>query len=291
MPYCLAPFACWPTTGNGWTSVCTTTPGCRLPTSKGHLIIWMLSPDLRCASAATGWPRWSKISPWLVSIRAMLCLWCLPTGFFKGLSSQQLQVVGEQLLRWCQRRGGPMVFCLEPGETVQADTEARIVRVMTHVFLHVATLGQQAGRLNLYLERWEGESGHFRCLHGLLPLTESESLTYDGSVTIGKVPELVNAPDQFDVITTRSVVQGIKGVPEHWKIVDTDADILSAATHTIAATVLLDAGSANDFTLKARLVHQLRLTHPRTLRILVRKPTVNCVPILSRRCCIWGQRG
>ena len=239
---------------------------------QGHLIIWMLSPDLRVRLRRNGLASLVKDLA-LVGFNPRHALFVVPANrLFKGLSSQQLQVVGGQLLRWCQRRARPMVFCLEPGETVQADTEARIVRVMTHVFLHVATLGQQAGRLNLYLERWEGESGaFFDACYGLLPLTESESLTYDGSVTIGKVPELVNAPDQFDVITTRSVVQGIKGVPEHWKIVDTDADILSAASHAIAATVLLDAGSANDFTAKARLVHQLRLTHPRTLRILVRE--------------------
>ena len=255
-----------------WVDTCLRNPRLAQAHAQGRLMVWMLGPDLITRIQSKGLVSLAKDLT-QVGFNPHHALFVVPANrLFKGLRAQQLQMVGAQLKRWCQRRARPMVFCLEPGETVEADAVAAMVRGMTHVFLHVATLGQRAGRHSLYLERWEGESGaFFDACYGLLPLTDAPCLTYDGSITLGKVPELVNAPDQLDVITTQSVVQGIRGVPEHWKIVETDADILPTAINAIAATVLLDAGQAQDFTAKARLIHQLRTTHPRTLRILVRE--------------------
>lgn len=240
--------------------------------AEGRLVVWLLSPDLGSRVRRNGLASLVKDLA-QVGFNPHQALFVVPANrLFKGLRAQQLHTVGLQLQRWCRRRARPMVFFLEPGGLVQADGVARIVRGMTHVFLHVASLGVQAGRPNLYLERWEGESGaFFDSCYGLLPPDETQGLVYDGSVTVGKVPELTNAPDQFDVITTPSVIQGKKGVPAHWTVVESDADVQAAAQKSIAATVLLDAGQAHDFDAKARLVHQLRLSHPPTLRILVRE--------------------
>ena len=255
-----------------WVDSCLNHPQLAQAYAQGRLMIWLLGPDCVAQIQRKG------LAPLIkdleqVGFNPHHALFVMPANrLFEGLRAQQLQMVGAQLQRWCQRRGRPMVFCLAPGKAVVADAVAAMVRGMTHVFLHVATLGQQAGRPSLFLERWEGESGaFFDACYGLLPFTEAPSLRYDGSITLGKVPELVNAPDQLDVITTRSVVQGIRGVPEHWTIVESDADILPVAIHAIAATVLLDAGHIQEFSAKARLIHQLRLSHPRTLRILVRE--------------------
>ena len=192
--------------------------------------------------------------------------------FLNGLRLKLLNIVGEQLKRWSQRRHRPFVLCLAP--TVGADNgdAERAVRALSHVFLHVAVLGVDQGHLGLYLERWESAKGAvFDMRFGLLACESNEPLVHDGSQTVGKVPELVRAPDQADVYTTESVVQGKKGIPPGWKIHETDADLVAAAVHAVAATVLLDAGNADEFDAKARLVHQLRLTHPKTLRILIRE--------------------
>jgi cellulose biosynthesis protein BcsE len=255
-----------------WLDSCLNHPALALAHAQGRLMIWLLGPD--CVTQIQRKGLISLINDLeQVGFNPNHALFVMPANrLFQGLRAQQLQMVGAQLQRWCQRRARPMVFCLAPGQAVETDAVAALVRGMPHVFLHVATLGQRAGRPSLFLERWEGESGaFFDACYGLLPFTEAPSLRYDGSITLGKVPELVNAPDQLDVITTRSVVQGIRGVPEHWTIVESDADILPAAIDAIAATVLLDAGHIQDFSAKARLIHQLRMTHPRTLRILVRE--------------------
>ena len=69
---------------------------------QGHLIIWMLSPDLRVRLRRNGLASLVKDLA-LVGFNPRHALFVVPANrLFKGLSSQQLQVVGGQLLRWCQ---------------------------------------------------------------------------------------------------------------------------------------------------------------------------------------------
>lgn len=240
--------------------------------ASGRLVVWLLGPGLNARLPRNGLASLFRDME-QIGLTAQQSVFVLPANrLFMGLDLQQLNFVGAQLQRWCHRRQRPVVLCVEPAGQNQTDAAARMVRTLTHVFMHVASLGQQASRTQLYLERWESDSGaFFDACYGLKPMQANRRLVYDGSLTVGKVPELASAPDQFDVITTQSVVRGKKGVPAHWTVVDSDSGVLSASQNAIAATVLIDAGAAHEFDVKARLVHQLRLSHPPTLRILVRE--------------------
>lgn len=187
-----------------------------------------------------------------------------------GQNMHQLHRTSEELRHWCRHRARPVVLCIAPRP--EDDGVAGMVRGMRNVFLHVASMGMEMERPNLYLERWDSAQGAiFDERYGLAPQNDTERLAYNGSLTRGAVPELAQAPDQFDVFATRAVVAGKKGVPAQWKIIETDQDLAEATKDAIAATVIMDAGWTEDFDVKARVVHHLRLNHPRTLRILLRE--------------------
>lgn len=268
-----------------------TGPVCLVADDAGRVDTWLLRPALARARAEGRLRIWvmgagleqriqsNGLASFLKDLRQEgltpnHAVYVIPANrLLNGLRLKLLNIVGEQIKRWSQRRKRPVVLCLVPAASGgEGDGAERAARGLSHVFMHVATLGIDQGHLGLYLERWESAKGAvFDMRFGLLPCEADDRLSHDGSQTVGKVPELVSAPDQTDVYTTESVVDGKKGVPANWKVHETDADLVAAAAHAVAATVLLDAGQAHEFDAKARLVHQLRLTHPRTLRILVRE--------------------
>jgi cellulose biosynthesis protein BcsE len=240
--------------------------------ASGQLSIWQLGPGLgKCLHSNGLLSLWKDLNQ--VGLSPQRAVFIMPANaLLTGRGMQQLMLTSSQLQQWCAARLRPVVLCLSPDRLKQPQGAARMVRGLSHVFLHVASLGQQEGRPKLYLERWEGNQGAlFDACFGLLPPDNTQQLSYDGSLTVGKVPELASAPDQFYVIATEAVVRGKKGVPAHWKIVDSDNGVRAAARNAIAATVIIDAGQTQDFEAKAKLVHRLRLSHPRTLRILVRE--------------------
>ena len=146
------------------------------------------------------------------------------------------------------------------------------LRNLCQMSMHIATLHTEADRWSLGLERWNTDAGAlFQTAFGLLHDGASGRLAADGTRTRGAVRELAEAVDQSEVIATRASVDGQRGVPGHWRIVDSLADMEVAAAASVAATVLIDAGQASDFEARARLVHQLRLSRPLTLKIVVRE--------------------
>jgi len=138
--------------------------------------------------------------------------------------------------------------------------------------MHIATLHADADRWRLSLDRWSSDTGAlFQTGFGLVQDATTHRLAADGTRTQGATPELVTAADQWSVLATRASVEGQRGIPGHWRIVEGLADLEIAAAASVAATVLLDAGQASDFESRARLVHQLRLSRPLTLKIVVRE--------------------
>lgn len=187
--------------------------------------------------------------------------------------------MAKQLRRWCAQRARPVVFGFqadrELGEIQQSQALQEVmVRLHNfhHTFHHIAVLTQEAGRPILWMDRWSGAHGAiFQHRYGLCLDDAKGRLAYDGTWMRGRELELMEAPDQHDVIVTAQAVAGQRGVPVHWRILEGLDAVAPALRHHIAATVILHAGRAEDFEALARLIHHLRTTHPRTLKILVRE--------------------
>ena len=195
---------------------------------------------------------------------------CDAQGLLTGLSVTELARVSRQLSALCRERLHPVVLGFFP--PLEPEVLLPALRNLCQMSMHLATLHTEANRWSLGLERWNTDAGAlFQTAFGLLHDGASGRLAADGTRTRGAVRELVEAVDQSEVIATRASVDGQRGVPGHWRIVDSLADMEVAAAASVAATVLIDAGQASDFEARARMVHQLRLARPLTLKIVVRE--------------------
>lgn len=253
-----------------WVDALLAYPPLQKAHASGRLQIWLM------AGAMMEQIRTHGLTPMLEDLAQagltphQAVFWMPANALLVGQNMHQLHRTSEQLRDWCRYRQRPVVLCIAPRR--EDDGVASMVRGMRNVFLHVASMGAEMGRPSLYLERWDSAQGAiFDERYGLAPQNETRRLGYNGSLTRGAVPELAQAPDQFDVFATRAVVAGKKGVPAQWKIIESDQDLAEATKDAIAATVIMDAGWTEDFDVKARVVHHLRLNHPRTLRILLRE--------------------
>lgn len=239
---------------------------------SGRLIVWMLQTDVRARLRYNGVVSLFKDLA-QVGLTPHHAVFVAPVNrLLQGLNLVELQRVTRQWRRWCQTRQRPVVLWVSPQDPTSPHSLANVVRGLCQVFLHVASVGQVEGKTFLYLERWEGSQGPvFDARYGLQHREPGGRLIHDGSLSMGRSQDLTRAPDQFQVITTASVLEGRHEAPSHWTVVDSDAGLLAAAVHAIGATVIVDAGTPDEADGKARLVHALRLNHPRMLRILVRE--------------------
>ena len=187
-----------------------------------------------------------------------------------GLNMAQLARVSDQLSTLCRQRPRPVVLGFTP--PLDAGALLPTLRNLCQMSMHIATLHADADRWRLSLDRWSSDTGAlFQTGFGLVQDASTHRLAADGTRTQGATSELVTAADQWSVLATRASVEGQRGIPGHWRIVDGLEDIEVAAATCVASTVLIDAGSASDFESRARLVHHLRLSRPPTLKIVVRE--------------------
>ena len=237
---------------------------------SGQLLLWVLSPGLQVEVKRHGLSLlMSELKRTGLKDPHALYV-CGAQHLLSGLSVAQLARVGDQLSILCQERRRPVVLGFFAHR--EMDVLLPTLRNLCHPFMHMATLRTQADRWSLGLERWNSAAGAvFQTTFGLVHDAKSGRLAADGTCTRGAANELVEAVDQSDVIATRAALNGQRGVPSHWRIMDNLADIEAAAASSVAATVVVDAGQAGDFEALARLVHNLRLSRPLTLKIVVRE--------------------
>ncbi len=236
----------------------------------GQLKLWLLSPGLQAQVQRHGLdPLLQELERTGLTAGHALYL-CDAQGLLTGLSVAQLARLSRQLSALCRERQRPVVLGFFP--PMEPEVLLPALHNLCQMSMHIATLRTDADRWSLGLERWNTDAGAlFQTAFGLLHDGASGRLAADGTRTRGAVRELVEAVDQWDVIATRAAVQGQRGVPGHWRIVGNLADMEVAAATSVAATVLIDAGQASDFEARARLVHQLRLSRPLSLKIVVRE--------------------
>lgn len=238
--------------------------------AQGHLAVWLLGTVLpRHSRHAVLHEVLAELRQVGLSEHHALFVVGSPTASF-GHNVAQIQHWGNQIRNWCCSRTRPLVF----GFTRCSDIEAVLspLRSLDGVFQHMATLGAEAAKPVLFVDRWNGNDGPiFQARYGLKKVELTGRLAYDGSQARGQVQRLVEAPDQFVVVTTQDAVAGQSGVPADWQLVAHAKELQTATSTSIAATVLLHSGPAAHLDDLFRLVHQLRLNHPRTLKIVVRE--------------------
>lgn len=245
-------------------------PELRAAYRAGRLKLWALSPGLQAQVQRHG------LSPLVQELERTGLLpqhalyLCDTQNLLSGLNIAQLAHVSDQLSALCRQRQRPVVLGFTP--PLDATALLPTLRNLCQMSMHIATLHADADRWRLSLDRWGSDTGAlFQTGFGLVQDASTHRLTADGTRTQGATPELVTAADQWGVLATRASVEGQRGIPGHWRIVDGLEDIEVAAATCVASTVLIDAGSAGDFESRARLVHHLRLSRPPTLKIVVRE--------------------
>lgn len=253
-----------------WVDEILQRPLVRAAYEANRLLLWTLSPGLQVQVRRNGLTRLIEELEY-TGLRPQHALYlCDAQALLTGLNMAELARLGNQLSLLCRNRPRPAVLVFAPPLDAQALLPK--LRNLCPTSMHIAMLHADADRWQLGLDRWSSEAGAlFQTAFGLVRDTHMDRLTSDGTRVHGAVPELVEALDQWSVLATRASVAGQHGVPSHWRILDTLEDIEVAAATSVAATVLIDAGTANDFEARARLVHQLRLSRPPTLKIVVRE--------------------
>lgn len=185
-----------------------------------------------------------------------------------GTVGQSLQL-GRVLGRWCALRTAPVIF----GHPVPRDLGPVLapLHALQDTFEHIASLGTISDQPAWWVDRWNGRQGPlFQVRYGL-QTTPAGTLAYSGVQAQGLDVKLVEAPDQLRLIATREALGNLQALPVEWEVVPSWEAAVAAAQDAVAATVLLHAGAASDFTELAYTVHALRRQHPRLLKILVRE--------------------
>ena len=236
--------------------------------AQGRLKICLMAEPLLAARRPQGMPPvFDELArAGLDEAHALLVL--AAPGVHLGRSVAEVQQWGRQIGRWCRRRTRPVVFAFR-----HWDNALQVIsplHSLADVFEHVALLGSEAGHPMLYVERWNASASPlFEARFGLR--SEGQRLVYNGSQRSGPLQRLVEAPDQYQVITTRAALAGQRGAPAQWQVLAQLEDVLDASQDAIAATLLLDGGDTAQFEPLLQLVHTLRKRHGWALKIVVRE--------------------
>lgn len=190
---------------------------------------------------------------------------------FTGASLERIHRLAGQIHQWASQRKAPVILCFEaPGDEVHG-----MLTSFAHAFPYYALLKQDGNELALSLERWNSAQGAVFAIRLGLQAPDwadtAQRLHANGVVMQGASAQLIRAPDELDVYATQAAVADQRQPPASWHVVDTRELIPEAVQQAIGATVLLDAGSSVEFEALARMVHQLRCSHPQTLKIVVRE--------------------
>ena len=205
-------------------------------------------------------------------LRAQQALCLLDASpLFTGASLERIHRLAGQFHQWASQRKAPVILCFEaPGEEVHG-----MLTSFAHAFPYYALLEQDGNGLALCLERWNSAQGAVFAIRLGLQAPDwadtAQRLHANGVVMQGSSAQLIYAPDELDVYATQAAVADQRQPPAPWHVVATRELIPEAVQHALGATVLLDAGSSIEFEALARMVHQLRRTHPQTLKIVVRE--------------------
>lgn len=255
-----------------WADALVQDPEVRAALASGQLMIHIATPGLVAAVRSHGWEplRRSMVLAGLRDESAVVMLGA--ESLVTGMPLESLARTGAQLRQWCRNRARPVVLAFSPA-AAQAGVR-HVLRNWCSGALHLATLGPDGDRWGLYLDRWDSDDGMIaETFLGISRSASDNRLAYDGVRAQGAQQRLLDAPDQHQVLATVAAVEGQPGVPRRWILAESLDELEHMAALSLAATVVIDAGEPADLERRARLVHTLRTSRPRTLKIVIRETT------------------
>jgi len=170
---------------------------------------------------------------------------------------------------WATNHHAPILLIIEDINGAQGFLP--LLQLLPELVPNLAVLDADCGGGLLTVERWAGQDKSVHRQFGLKLSAQDKSLHSDGSEMDAKGQVVLYAPDQGRVITTAATVAGVKGVPTEWTVVSELSDMEAACRNAAAATILLHADGDQEFEALSRFVHRIRLSHPRSLKIIVRE--------------------
>lgn len=198
--------------------------------------------------------------------QALLCT--NGSALLEHIDLRQLEQMSNQWRNWSLHRSQPAVWCFPMHP---ANPQVRnVVSALSRGFLYAAHLEDQGNDSALLLERWDSPHGAlFNTRYGLQ--LDDGVLSANGSIERGAQARMEQAPDADTVYATTACLHQLRTLPTHWVSVDGWPEAEAIAHSAIGATLLLDAGQAEQFETLAALVYRLRTSHPRTLKIVVQE--------------------
>lgn len=146
------------------------------------------------------------------------------------------------------------------------------LRTLGDVFAGLAEIGQSGIQLSWRVNHWQSPLASLSHREYAMGFdAHGTQLVAAGYQLEGLDTQIKHAPDQDRVIATDAVIQGERGVPANWRIVNDLDALLEAAEGSIAATCLLDFVNGDKLNLLARAVHHLRQKYGPGLRIVIRE--------------------
>ncbi|MEQ1743678.1 MAG: cellulose biosynthesis protein BcsE [Candidatus Nitrotoga sp.] len=170
---------------------------------------------------------------------------------------------------WATNQHAPILLMIN--DINGANGLLSLLRILPELVPNLAVLDADCGGGLLTIERWVGQGMSTHRQFGLKLSAEDKFLYSDGSEIDAKGQVILHAPDQGLVIATAATVAGVRGVPAEWTVVNNLSDMEAACNNAVSATILLHADGDQEFEALSRFVHRMRLSHPRSLKIVVRE--------------------
>ncbi|MFZ1546895.1 MAG: cellulose biosynthesis protein BcsE [Candidatus Nitrotoga sp.] len=170
---------------------------------------------------------------------------------------------------WAASHHAPILLIIE--DINGAHGLFSLLQILPELVPNLAVLDADCGGGLLTFERWAGQNKTVHRQFGLKLSAEDKFLHSDGSEMDAERQVILHAPDQGRVIATAATIAGIKGVPAEWVVVNDLSDMEAVCNNAVAATILLHADGDLEFEALSRFVHRMRLSYPRSLKIIVRE--------------------
>ena len=170
---------------------------------------------------------------------------------------------------WTANHHAPVLLIIE--DINGAHGLLPLLRILPELVPNLAVLDADCGGGLLTFERWVGQDINVHRQFGLKLSARDKFLHSDGSERDAQEQVILHAPDQGRVIATAATVAEARGVPAEWVVVSNLSDMEAACNNAVAATILLHADGDLEFEALSHFVHRMRLSHPRSLKIIVRE--------------------
>ena len=170
---------------------------------------------------------------------------------------------------WAASHHAPVLLIID--DINGADGLLPLLQSLPELVPNLAVLDADCGGGLLTVERWAGQDRSVHRQFGLKLSAEDKSLHSDGSEMNARGGAILYAPDQGRVIVTAVTVAGVRGVPAEWTVVNDLSAMEAVCNNAVAATILLHADGDQEFETLSRFVHRMRLSRPRSLKIIVRE--------------------